>query len=67
MRVARKALAAGIIATFAGTMVEIEAAGPFRPVAWWRAPLTGAGIAAAALVLGWAQHELSGRTDDVDG
>jgi hypothetical protein len=59
MRAARKAAAAGILATFFGAMIEMEAAGPFGRVAWWRAPVTGAVAGAGVLVLGWACNELS--------
>jgi hypothetical protein len=55
----RRAAAVGVLTLAAGAVAEADMAGPFRPVAWWRAPLTGSLIMGVALALDWACRELS--------
>lgn len=59
----RKAAAWAIVAGFAGYAAELQAAGPFRPVAWWRIPVTGAIIVTSAGALNWAGRELARGSD----
>jgi hypothetical protein len=57
----RQAAAWAIVGTFAGVIVEIETAGPFRPIAWWRAPLTGGVILGATGALAWADRQIKAQ------
>lgn len=51
----RKAAAFGILATFAGLLIEAQV----PDGRWQRAPLTGVGMLAALAIVGWAERELS--------
>jgi hypothetical protein len=59
----RKAAAVVILSAYAGAIAEIQAAGPFEDVRWWRAPITGGAIMGGAALLWWARHELERETD----
>lgn len=56
---AKKIAAASVMALYVGAVAEDYVAGPFDDVKWWRMPLSGAGLMAAAGAIAWAQKTLN--------
>jgi hypothetical protein len=58
-KLARKGVAAFILGTFAGAMVEANS----YDGKMWRAPLTGAAVLGTVAAVAWAEDELKGKHD----